>query len=254
MSQAGKRSARQEKARYAGPVDRRGVIAAVTIIGLWLVSLTALLMWRPFPSWPAVAMAVAWQTFLSTGLFITAHDAMHGTVAPHDRRLNGTLGSVAVTLYAAFSFNRLLREHRRHHQAPGTASDPDFHAARSDNPLLWYVRFVRNYVTWWQILVMAAVFNILAHGLGVAEANLLWFWVLPSLLSTVQLFFFGTYLPHRGRSGGHRDRHNAASNEWPAWLSFVTCYHFGYHWEHHMSPHVPWWKLPSERRRLAGSA
>ena len=31
-------------------------------------------------------------------------------------------------------------------------------------------------------------------------------------------------------------------------VSFVSCYHFGYHWEHHVAPHVPWWRLPEARR------
>lgn len=203
--------------------------------------------------WAVTAGGVTLMTFLNTGLFITAHDAMHGTVAPHDRRLNATLGTLAVTLYAAFSFNRLLKEHRRHHHAPGTAADPDFHGPGASDPFRWYLRFVRQYVTIWQIVAMAVAFNVLAHGFGIAERSLLTFWVAPALLSTVQLFVFGTYLPHRRRAQGHVDRHNATSNAWPTWLSFITCYHFGYHWEHHMSPQVPWWKLPSERRRLSAS-
>lgn len=253
MSRSAVSGSRYEVRGAKAAIDQRGVVAAVSIIALWLGSLAAFLLWRPLPEPAWIVLAIVWQTFLSTGLFITAHDAMHATVAPHDRRLNATLGSLAVTLYAAFSFKRLLREHRRHHHAPATASDPDFHDARSDNPLLWYVRFVRNYVTWRQVAVMAVVFNVLSHGLGIAESNLLLFWVAPSLLSTVQLFVFGTYLPHRQPAGCYRDRHSASSSGWPAWLSFLTCYHFGYHWEHHVSPHVPWWRLPSERRRLTHS-
>ncbi|MEL7193577.1 MAG: fatty acid desaturase, partial [Bacteroidota bacterium] len=25
--------------------------------------------------------------------------------------------------------------------------------------------------------------------------------------------------------------------------AFLTCYFFGYHFEHHDSPNTPWWKL-----------
>jgi len=26
-------------------------------------------------------------------------------------------------------------------------------------------------------------------------------------------------------------------------LSFLACYHFGYHFEHHARPDLPWWTL-----------
>lgn len=34
-------------------------------------------------------------------------------------------------------------------------------------------------------------------------------------------------------------------------LSFLTCYHFDLHWEHHRWPYAPWWQLPA-CRVLAG--
>ena len=37
---------------------------------------------------------------------------------------------------------------------------------------------------------------------------------------------------HRGQN--RRER--------PVWLSFLTCYHFGYHLEHHRYPWVLWWR------------
>jgi beta-carotene ketolase (CrtW type) len=68
----------------------------------------------------------------------------------------------------------------------------------------------------------------------------------PALLSTLQLFVFGTWLPHRPHADApFADRHRARSQRWPTWLSLLTCYHFGYHWEHHAHPHVPWWRLPA---------
>lgn len=37
-------------------------------------------------------------------------------------------------------------------------------------------------------------------------------------------------------------------------LSFLTCYYFGYHLEHHLYPNVPWWRLPERYAacKLAG--
>jgi beta-carotene ketolase (CrtW type) len=94
---------------------------------------------------------------------------------------------------------------------------------------------------------MAALFNVLLHLAGVPLANLLLLWVLPALASTLQLFYFGTFLPHRPPQG-HDNEHNSSSNEFPLLLSFFTCYHFGYHLEHHLRPDLPWWRLPAYYR------
>ncbi len=99
-------------------------------------------------------------------------------------------------------------------------------------------------------MILAIVFNVLSHVIGISEPNLLVFWVVPSITSTLQLFWFGTYLPHRSGRDRFDDRHHARSLDYPAWLSFLTCYHFGYHWEHHRWPHLAWWQLPAARRDL----
>ena len=222
-----------------------GVPVALTIIVLWIGSL-----WMLFTAelhlawWPP---AVAWMTFISTGLFITAHDAMHGTVAPTHRRLNDAIGALAVALYALFSYRKLREKHGEHHAHPAVAGeDPDYHDGEHPGFWRWYLTFVLGYVGLWQIVGMAIVFNVLSHVAHVPEPRLLAFWVAPALLSTLQLFYFGTYLPHRGEHAPG-DRHRARSNEYPAWLSFLTCYHFGYHREHHEHPGIPWWRLPSTR-------
>jgi len=66
----------------------------------------------------------------------------------------------------------------------------------------------------------------------------------PSIASSLQLFFFGTYLPHREPEGGYVSETRAQSSNWSVFWSFITCYHFGYHEEHHEQPNVPWWGLP----------
>ena len=64
-------------------------------------------------------------------------------------------------------------------------------------------------------------------------------------LSAVQLWFFGTYLPHRERDDApYIDRHRARDVGSNALWSLLSCYHFGgAHWEHHSFPAVPWWRL-----------
>lgn len=231
-------------------MDRRNVIGvsiALAVIALWLGSLVALF---AAPLHPAlIIVGAAWMTFLSTGLFITAHDAMHGTIAPGHRRVNDAIGALAVVLYALFSYRKLHRKHHEHHARPGhPGEDPDFHDGEHHSFWRWYLHFALGYVGAWQIVGMAVAFNVLSHVIGVAEPKLFAFWVVPLLLSTLQLFYFGTYLPHRGVHPDG-DPHRARSNDYPVWLSFLTCYHFGYHREHHESPGTPWWRLPAVRGR-----
>lgn len=231
--------------------DYKGILIATAIISLWLVSLTVLLSVDvlAISAWLAVP-AIAVQTFLYTGLFITAHDAMHGTVAPANRRLNDLIGTVAVRLYALFSYKKLHEKHWEHHKHPASLDDPDYHDGEHRGFVSWYVHFLKNYVGVGQIVGMAIVYNLLHHVLGVGLVQLNLFWVLPALLSTLQLFYFGTYLPHREPREGYSDHHRATSNAYSTWVSFLTCYHFGYHWEHHEKPGVAWWRLPRYRRDL----
>lgn len=220
----------------------RALLAAGVVIGAWALLLTTLLR-LPASAFGWGLLAVPVMTFLYTGLFITAHDAMHGTVAPGRARLNAAVGWLCVLLYALFSFSRLKREHGRHHAHPVSAEDPDYHDGRRAGFWPWYFRFMWHYVSWPQLLGMALAYNGLHHLLGVPQAHLLAFWVAPSLLSTFQLFGFGTYLVHRAPAGGHTNAHGARSSGYPAWLSLLTCYHFGRHLEHHVHPAVPWWRL-----------
>lgn len=239
-----------------GPVTTSvvGGLLALALFAAWIgvlcVSLPIpLAAWEP---WQAV-LVVALQTWLSTGLFIVAHDAMHGTLLPVSRRWNDRLGRSILLLYAFFPWRRMVHEHRRHHRAPGTAQDPDFHDADHPGFWRWYGRFLWAYVTPWQFLGFAVTYNLLAHAAGIDQGSLWVFWITPLLLSTVQLFTFGTWLPHRASPTGHADWHRAASNDWPTWLSLLTCFHFGYHWEHHAWPSTPWWRLPYANRLRRGA-
>ena len=226
----------------------RGVATACVIIGVWLTTLVVLLAVDFATLWPWLVLpAVAVQTFLYTGLFITAHDAMHGTVAPANRRLNNLLGTVAVRLYALFSYKKLCDKHWEHHAEPASDHDPDYHDGEHRGFWRWYATFLKNYVGLGQIVGMAVVYNVLHHLVGVPLVNLNLFWVAPALSSTLQLFYFGTYLPHRRPPEGYPDHHRATSNAYSVFWSFLSCYHFGYHREHHAHPSVPWWRLPRVR-------
>lgn len=236
------------KLRLDDSDSRGGLLRAALIMGLWatLLALNLSLPWEG-SRWAWAALFVVAQTWLYTGLFITAHDAMHGVVDHRSKRRNDLIGALAVRLYAMFSYQKLREAHHEHHRSSGTADDPDFDERRPHQFWRWYLRFLRRYISGAQLVWMALIFNVLAHIVGVEEPKLLIFWVLPSLLSTLQLFYFGTYLPHRGER--FEDEHRARSNAYRPWVSLISCFHFGYHWEHHAYPSCPWWRLPQVRER-----
>lgn len=233
----------------------KGLLVAVSIIATWFISLTVLFLLdlSRIPA-PVIVTGILIQTFLFTGLFITAHDAMHGSLYPQSPKINHFIGAVSVFLYAQFDYKKLIKRHRQHHLHPATETDPDFHNNWNRHPLLWYFGFLTRYFSPLQFLGLATVYNVSHFVLHIPESNLTLFWVVPSLLSSAQLFFFGTFLPHRETAEGYQNVHRANSCSLPPFWSFLTCYHFGYHEEHHEYPAAPWWKLPEIRQlRNAGS-
>lgn len=228
-----------------------GLSLAFLIIGSWAMSIILLFNTAvaEIPLW-LLPIVMIWQMFLYTGLFITAHDAMHGTVFPGKKAINKVIGSLAVFSYALFSYKKLLAKHWEHHRHPASDHDPDYHDGEHTGFWAWYFHFMKNYLSILQLVGITIAFNALQFIAGVPLENLMLFWVIPSLMSTLQLFYYGTYLPHRQPADGYDDHHRASSNQFSTFWSFITCYHFGYHWEHHEFPYVPWWKLPEKRREI----
>lgn len=232
-----------------------GLALAAAVGGAWLALHVYAVFFHPLNGLGLVAapFLVAALCWLNVGLFIVAHDCMHGSLAPGRPRLNLRVGRVALALYAGFWFDRFLHKHHAHHRHAGTADDPDFAERHSTRFWPWYWAFFREYFGWREFAVLFAIFWFYLLVLGAAPANMILFWGVPSIASSLQLFAFGTFLPHRHGeeefgADSFADRHRARSNDYPAWLSLLTCFHFGYHHEHHRAPHLPWWKLPAERR------
>jgi beta-carotene ketolase (CrtW type) len=218
-----------------------GVPLALIIIGAWAGHL-AWVLTADGLSW---ASPVAWlhtvlQAHLCTGLFITGHDAMHGTVNRR-RWVNTAVGTLACFLFAGLSYRRLVVNHRAHHADPTGERDPDF-STRFRSFWPWLGTFMVRYTTVVQIIIMAAQFNLLKW-LGVAEWRLWAFWVVPAVLGTLQLFYFGTYRPHRRPDTADMAPHHARTQPRNHVWALLSCYFFGYHWEHHESPSTPWWAL-----------
>ena len=229
---------------------RIGLALAAAIVVCWLtLHLCGIFAWRlDWRDAPLIALAVLAQTWLSTGLFILAHDAMHGALAPGRPRLNRFVGTLCLALYAALSYRQLAPKHAAHHRHAGTALDPDFHADNPRRAAPWFRAFFRSYYTHGQILRITAA-AMLYMLFGAPLLNIVIFWAIPALLALAQLFVFGTYLPHRHEAAPFVDEHQARSSPFSPALSLLTCFHFGgYHHEHHLSPATPWWALPRLRR------
>ncbi len=228
----------------------KGILLAGAIGIAWFLTLVVGLgldlAWPP----PAVlVLAVVVRGLLQTGLFIVGHDAMHGLLLPAAPRLNRLLGTLVLGLYAGLPYRACRANHLRHHSAPGTAQDPDFCAEGLRSPLLWYARFLGGYLSLPQMTVLLTAWGVLA--VQTTPLHVLVFCILPLLLSSVQLFLVGTYLPHR-RQREPMDHHHAVSLDLPEWLSLLACFHFGYHWEHHAYPHLAWYQLPCSRSTRVG--
>ena len=228
------------------PIGNKGIIAAVVVITLWFVSLAFLLTYPLSFTDPLVYVFVLIQAHLYTGVFITAHDAIHGVVAPGRPKLNYAFGWISAKLFAYNNYKVLSGKHHEHHKHAGTFDDSDYHEG-NPNFFMWYYSFLMEYVSWKQILFMAVTYNLLK--LVFPWENLVVFWMVPAFLSTFQLFFFGTYLPHRGEH--HNPPLNARSQTLNHVWAFITCYFFGYHLEHHAYPYLPWWRLPKARELTA---
>jgi beta-carotene/zeaxanthin 4-ketolase len=231
-----------------------GLTLAALIIGAWLlVHVTSIFFvdWTRDSLWLAAPIVVALQCWLSVGLFIVAHDTMHGSLAPQYPALNRLIGRFSVFIYAGFSYDKLYENHHAHHRNAGTADDPDFDEDHPSSFWPWYVKFFRHYFGWREFGVLCVVVALYTLILRERFPAMLVFWALPAILSSVQLFYFGTYRPHRIDETPFTDRHRTRSNDFSYAMSLLTCFHFGYHHEHHDAPWVPWWKLPSHRQPAA---
>lgn len=217
-----------------------GLLIATVIIILWISHLAYSLTkgTEDFSS-PLLYLHMIVQAYLYTGLFITAHDAMHGTVSKN-KKINKTIGILALFLFAGMNYNRIIKSHMLHHKFPGEDRDPDFNTS-SQNFFIWWLKFMLGYLTIVQLAIMAVIYNIL--NIWFSREILLVYWIIPAFLSTLQLFYFGTYQPHRFPHQEEMKPHNARSQKRNHIWAMLSCYFFGYHNEHHESPRTPWWKL-----------
>ena len=219
-----------------------GILIAISIIVLWALHLVYILLnITPAANNPWMYLHIVLQAYLYTGLFITAHDAMHGNISSK-KQVNTFFGYLASFLFAGMYYRRLRKNHGRHHKYSASEQDPDFYAG-SQNFLKWWAVFMWRYVTIIQLVIMAGIYNVLIRIPGVSDLDALLFWALPAIMGTLQLFWAGVYwphrLPHKEKMGRHRARTQSKNHLW----AMLSCYFFGYHREHHNNPRIPWWQL-----------
>lgn len=239
------------------PTGRRqqaatGLLLTAAIFAAWL-ALHLYAMFGFVMSWSSLPIALilaALLCWLSVGMFIASHDAMHGSLVPGGGAINDAIGGFLLFVYAGFGWKRMRVAHFAHHKAPGTASDPDFSVDHPTRFWPWYGVFLRRYFGWQSIAFVGTVVTVYWLVAGVPVANIVILYGLPAIGSSLQLFYFGTYRPHRHDERGFSDRHNARSDDLGTLASLASCFHFGYHHEHHRAPHIPWWGLPAARRAL----
>lgn len=235
-----------------------GLVLALVIAGSWLaIHAYAMFVFElTWANWPLALVMAGVQCWLSVGVFIVCHDAMHGSLVPGRTKLNSAIGAVLLALYAGFAWKQLRDAHFAHHKLAGRAGDPDFDEHNPGDFWRWYATFFRRYFGWRSILFVHTVVGIYWLVLSIPMAQIVLLYGLPALGSSLQLFYFGTFRPHCHMADDNptafADRHNTRSEDFGTLASLATCFHFGYHLEHHRRPDVPWWALPAARRAGVG--
>lgn len=213
----------------------RGLLVALAIISLWFLTIFGFFQFE-INWWNPLYYLISFiPAYLYTGLFITAHESWHGNISRH-RALNRFIGILACTLFAYNSYYKIQTGHHKHHAEPASDDDPEFSKTRKFFP--WLFSFTFHYLTVWQFLLMSVTTTVMLKYFP--TGNIIMYYLAPTFISTLQLFYFGTYLPHRGE---YTNKHQSGTQKKNHLWAFITCYFFGYHYEHHYSPKTPWYQL-----------
>ena len=190
----------------------------------------------------AMAFTIPINACAFTGLFILAHEAIHGTLLPGFPRVGHALGRLFATVYALVDYDLLRENHWKHHGFVATDRDPDFDG--EGRLLLHAARFLGRYLRWYAIPLLA----LAGHLVGQAghTAAMLGAYVVPVLLSTLVVFTVGIHLVHhpellRTRASG--DANRAVCIDLGRVGSALVILNFNVHWHHHAHPRLSWWEL-----------
>lgn len=234
------------------PNDVKNVAISAGVIAGWASLFhEALFVVHDIKSVEGVIM-VPCLAFMYTGLFITGHDAMHGTIS-RNPVINDAIGHMCMNLYAGFDFNEMRHKHMLHHLNTGIVDDdPDFHKG-NPNVFAWFLAFMMQYFNATQMLKLILFAELLKYN-GAPTENLYVYMALCGMLSSLQLFYFGTYIPHKPPADNVDEVMNweksRSSTKTTRLESLLTCFHFDCHFEHHAMPQVPWFDLWDVKKNM----
>jgi beta-carotene ketolase (CrtW type) len=229
------------------PNEFKNIIVSTSVITVW-ATLFHEAMFVDINSLEGIVL-VPCITFMYTGLFITGHDAMHGNIT-NNQYINDAFGHICTNLYAGLDFNKMRHKHMQHHIHTGQIyKDPDFHKGDL-NMFKWFFSFMKEYTDIFQFLKLSIVVESFMQ-LGVPYENLCIYMAACGILSSLQLFYFGTFIPHRPLNNNEvMNWEKSKSSSKDKLNSFLTCYHFDCHFEHHAMPHVPWFELWNVKQKI----
>lgn len=210
--------------------------------------------------WPAWAVVVG-NAACAYAIYITAHDAAHGSIA-RARWVNDWVGRVAIvvlTPFIAFAAYRYL--HLQHHRATNEPdADPDMWASGER----WWelvLRFATIDLAYWAFYLRRlstrpgkeVVEAIVSLGVSIAiivalsmvghGKDVLLFWILPGRLAIFALALLLDYLPHYPHAVAQKDNAYRATNVrvgGERWLSPLMLWQ-NYHLVHHLYPREPFY-------------
>lgn len=194
----------------------------------------------------AMVLTIPVNACAFTGLFILAHEAIHGTLVPGSPALGHALGRLFATVYALVDYDLLRANHWKHHGHVASEGDPDFDP--SGRLLVHGFRFMRRYLRGYSVALLA----LAGHLLGQAgySAAMIGAYVAPVLLSTLVVFTVGIHLVHhpvllaRHAAG---DPQRAVCIDLGRVGSALVILNFNVHWNHHAHPRLSWWELGAMR-------
>jgi beta-carotene ketolase (CrtW type) len=227
------------------PEARRLGLSNVTLGALFLAAIPAAFALVHAHPW-AMVLTIPVNACVFTGLFIFAHEAIHGTLVPEFPALGHVLGRLFATVYALVDYDLLRANHWKHHGHVASDADPDFDP--SGRLLVHGFRFMRRYLRWYSVPLLALV----GHLLGQAgySAAMIGAYVAPVLLSTLVVFTVGIHLVHHPvllarHAGG--DPQRSVCIDLGRVGSALVILNFNVHWNHHAHPRLSWRELGAMR-------
>ncbi|WP_321817254.1 MULTISPECIES: fatty acid desaturase family protein [unclassified Paraburkholderia] len=245
----------------------------------WVVTGTAILAAEMAHSWPITVLVLIVVATRQHALLVLMHDASHYLLS-RDKRRNDLLANLLLTFPLTISTSRYRAHHLAHHRHLNTADDPDYADAFAPptRALLWraLLRDVtglstlqslrsmdsfgvfglfgrkdeasRSECRWFVAFVVAvAITATIAH----AWSGLLIYWLAPMVLFLPPILRIRSLSEHAGRAAEPvaSDARSVAPGLLER-LLFAPC-NINCHWEHHLFPQVPSYRLGVLSARLA---